>query len=66
MTCYLRSIVMFALSITIYEIFANKIKFPNFDLKNEGQGEEGEKNGSSLAQIRLEMFKSTLKIFSEF
>ena len=35
---------MFVLSLTIYEKFANKIKFENFDLENEvhGQGLENE------------------------
>ena len=35
---------MFALSLTIYEIFANK-KNGNFDLENEGQDQEVAKRG---------------------
>ena len=34
---------MFALSLTVNEIFANQIKCKTFDLDNEGQGQEGEK-----------------------
>ena len=34
---------MFALSLTIYEIFANLITFQNFHLENEGQVQGGEK-----------------------
>ena len=37
------AIVMFALSFTIYEIFAIQIKCQKFDLENEGQGYGGEK-----------------------
>ena len=36
-TFYLLAIVTFALSLTIYEIFANREKCKNIDLKNEGQ-----------------------------
>ena len=42
-TSYLTAIVMFALSLTVYEIFANLIKCENFYLENEGQGEGREK-----------------------
>ena len=35
-------IVMFALSLTIYEIFANQEKLQNLDLENEGQDQEVE------------------------
>ena len=34
------AIVMFALSLIVYEIFANKDKFQKFDLENEDQGQE--------------------------
>ena len=37
------AIVMFAISRTIEEIFANRIKRLKFDLKNEGQGQGVEK-----------------------
>ena len=33
MTSCLWAIVMFALSLTVYEIFANKIKYQKFDLE---------------------------------
>ena len=39
------AIVMFALSLTVCEIFAKQEKCRNFDLENEEQGQEGE-NGS--------------------
>ena len=35
--------IMFALSLTVYEIFTNKIKCQTFDLENEGEGQGGEK-----------------------
>ena len=35
--------VMFALSLSIYEIFANQIKRHKFDLENEDQDQGGEK-----------------------
>ena len=34
---------MFALSLTIYEIFANQKKCQNFDLETEGRGQGREK-----------------------
>ena len=34
---------MFALSLTVYEIFANQEKCQNFDLENEGHGQDIEK-----------------------
>ena len=42
MTSSLMAIVMFALSPTIYEIFAKQIIRQTFDIENEGQG-RGEK-----------------------
>ena len=33
--------VRFALSLTVYEIFANQIESQKFDLENEGKGQEG-------------------------
>ena len=50
LTSYLMSLVMFALSLTIYEIFANQIKCQNLDLESEGQG--GEKHHSTK-NVRL-------------
>ena len=37
------AIVMFALSLIVYAIFVNKEKRHNFDLENEDQGQEVEK-----------------------
>ena len=48
------AVVMFALSITIYDIFANQIKRQKFDLENDGQGQGGE---NITYTIRLEMFE---------
>ena len=31
------------MSVTVYEIFANQIKFQKHDLENEGEGQGGEK-----------------------
>ena len=53
-TSYLMAIVMFALSLTVYEIFTE------IYLKNEGQGQWVE-NGTCA--IRLEMFDSLYVIF---
>ena len=39
---YLMTMVMIALSVTIYEIFTSPIKCQRFDLENEGEGQEGE------------------------
>ena len=36
LTSYLMAIVMFALSLTVYETFANQEKCHKFDLENEG------------------------------
>ena len=47
MTSYLMTIVMFALSFTIYEINSKQIKFPSFELENEGQGQGKEIEGLS-------------------
>ena len=38
MASYLMAIVMFALSLTVYVIFANQEKCANFDIENEGDG----------------------------
>ena len=43
MTSYLIAIVMFALSFTVNEMFANQIKCKQFDVENDGQGQRGEK-----------------------
>ena len=61
MTSNLMAIVIFALSLTIYEIFENQIKRKKFNLDNEEQG-RGE-NGTCAT--RLEMFKFICD-FSEF
>ena len=36
-------LIMFALSVTVYEIFIYQIKFQKFDLETVGRGREGEK-----------------------
>ena len=46
------AIVMYALTLTVYEIFANQINCQNFDLENEGQGTRVE---SETCAIPLEM-----------
>ena len=43
MTSYLMEIVMFALALTIYEIFAKQIKCKKFGLENISQGQGVEK-----------------------
>ena len=48
------AMIMFALSVTIYEIFANKVKCKKIDLENEGQRQEGE---NETCAIQLQMFK---------
>ena len=53
---------VFALSVTIYEIFTNHLNFQKFYLENEGQDEKG--NGTCA--IRFEMFESILVIFSKY
>ena len=45
-TSYLLAIVMFAQSLTIYELFANIMKCQRLDLTNEIQGHKGEKRNS--------------------
>ena len=54
-TSSLMIIVMFALSLTIYEIFTNKEKFQNVDLENEGQDQGGEKQAlrHSIGNVRF-------------
>ena len=55
------AIVMFALSITICEIFANEIKCQTFYIKNEGQDQGEEKR---VLRYRLEMFDSVKAFFT--
>ena len=55
MTSYLMKIGMFSLSLTIYEIFANQIKCPNFDIEMKVKMKD-EKD--RLCNIRMEMFDS--------
>ena len=43
MTSYFMAMVLFALSVTVYEIFAIRVNRQTFDLGNEGQGQTGEK-----------------------
>ena len=61
---YLMAIVVFALSLTSYELFANQENCINFDLENEGQGQGVEK-------LDLRLSTRTVRIhigdfFSEF
>ena len=49
MTSFLMTKVMFALSINIYEIFANKVNCQKCYLENDGQGQDVNKTG--LAQF---------------
>ena len=55
LTSYMMAIVMFALSLTICEIFTKIIKYQSFDLENEGQGQEVEERNlrHSTGNIRL-------------
>ena len=53
-TSYLMTMVMFALSLTIYEIFENQIKCKMFYLKNEGQGQVGKRDlRHSTGNVRI-------------
>ena len=47
MIFYMTAIVIFALSDTVYEIFANKIKCQKLNLEFEGQGQE-KKDGTCI------------------
>ena len=49
---------MSAISVTIYEIFANQMKCKKFDLENECQGQRGEKLDlrHSIENVRLVFF----------
>ena len=51
--------VIFALSLTAYEIFANQLKFQKFEFENEGQEEK-----NRTCAVRLEMFD--FSFFSKF
>ena len=53
-----RQIVIIMLSLTIYKIFANEIKWKKCNLENKGQGDE-------TCAIGLEMFDSILYIFQK-
>ena len=59
MTSYISAIVLFALSLTYYYIFANDIKCQKFDLENEGYGQGVKKldwqhsTGNDLCYIQL-------------
>ena len=57
-------LVMFALSLTVCEIFTKQAKGRNFDLEDKGQGRGAEER---TCAIRLVMIDSILVIFfSEF
>ena len=57
---YLISIVMFALSIIFYDIFANKLKCQKFDLENICQSQLGK---NVTCAIHLKMLDSILIFF---
>ena len=42
-TSNLMAILIYALTVTIYNVFASEIKCKKFDLENEDQGQEREK-----------------------
>ena len=48
-----------SLSLTVYAIFANQIKFQKFDLENEGQEVENE-----TCAVRLIIFNTTEHTFA--
>ena len=58
---YLMVIVMFALSLTVYEIFANQEKCKNVDLEIEGQGVEKQDLSHSTRNVQIKKGN-----FSEF
>ena len=55
MASYLIALVVFALPLIVYVIFANQIKWKKFDLKIEGQGQGGEKRNlrHSIGNVRF-------------
>ena len=63
-TSHLMSIVMFAISLTVYEIFAKHEKCKNFDLEIEGQGQKVEERDlrHSTESVRIHIGD----FFSEF
>ena len=63
MTCCLMTMVMCALSLTFYAIFANQIKCKNFDLDMKDQSQAGEKQD---LRHSTGLFESILKIFQNF
>ena len=60
LTSYLTAIVMFPLSLNVYEIFANQEKC-QIDLENEGQGVEERNLRHSTRNVRI-----PIGDFSEF
>ena len=54
-TFYLIAIVMFALYLTVYEIFADEENFQNNYLENEGQGQRAEERDlrHSIRNVRI-------------
>ena len=55
------AIVIFALPITIYEIFANQENCQSFDSENGGQGQRVD---NRICALQTEMFESIWLIFS--
>ena len=58
LTFYLKTIVMFALSLINGEIFAKLIKCKSFDVENEGQGQGLEEQDlrHSAGNVRIQNF----------
>ena len=53
MSSYMKAIVMFALSLTIYEIFFKQLKCQKFDPENVGQDVGGENLRHSTENVRF-------------
>ena len=65
---YLMALVMFALSLTVFEIFAKPENFKNINFKNEGQGVEERDLRHSTGNVRFHIgdlfpYFSYLKIY---
>ena len=56
--------IMFSLSITVYEIFADLIKCQKFDLENEEQDQEGEKRNLHHSTGNVRFYINAFQNFS--
>ena len=54
---------MFALSLTVCEVFAKQEKFANFDLENEDQGQGGEKRDLQHSTRKVRFHTSEFVLF---